>query len=229
MNFTATPAMNPAAARRLTGTQHLTESRVEDQLSESRVEGHLSESRVEGHLSESRVEGHLSESQINDHLIGDLAPAAASHLASCELCDSRVAQAKAPLAGFDSVTLAWSERRSATLPMQRFASLELSLYQRLAWGASMAAALTVGIAIPVANNQARQEADAAVYEIATAAVLTAPASQAQISNDNRMLQAIDNELNASADTPQTLGLEPVGDTPHHPASPSSSQAPSSQD
>ena len=60
---------------------------------------------------------HLTPDQVDDHLIGDLAPAPAAHLAACSLCAERVALARSPLSSFQQVSTAWSERRSATLPI----------------------------------------------------------------------------------------------------------------
>jgi hypothetical protein len=167
------------------------------------------------HLTES----HLTELQLDDHLIGDFSAEVKAHLEACELCSSRLASAFAPIAGFDAVTLAWGERRSATMPMQRFASRELTWNQRLAWTASMAAAIAVGFAIPMATNQARMDRDQTVVSTTTVASVAQP--DEQIATDNQMLQAIDDQFAVSEDAPAALGLVSAAKT--QAATPSSLQ------
>jgi hypothetical protein len=150
---------------------------------------------------------HLSDSQIDDHLIGDSSPEIQSHLDSCELCAARLHSSLAPIASFETASLAWGERRSATMPMQRFALRELSWHQRLAWSASMAAAIAVGFAVPMATHQARMDRDQAFVPSTTVASTVQP--EEQIAHDNQMLQAIDDQFAASQDAPAALGLVAV--------------------
>jgi hypothetical protein len=150
---------------------------------------------------------HLTDSQLDDHLIGDSSPEIQNHLAACDLCSARLHTSLAPIASFDAATLAWGERRSATMPMQRFATRELSWHQRLAWSASMAAAIAVGFAVPMATNQAHVSHDQAFVASATAASTAQP--DEQVADDNQMLQAIDDQFAASQDAPAALGLVAV--------------------
>jgi hypothetical protein len=82
---------------------------------------------------------HLTEDQLDDHLIGDLAAPAAAHLAACQLCSARVAAVASPIASFQSVSLAWSERVSAAAPMPELPSSRTLLERRLAWSFAVAA------------------------------------------------------------------------------------------
>jgi hypothetical protein len=99
-----------------------------------------------------RAPGHLTADQIDDHLIGDLAPAPAAHLAACDLCAERVATAASPLADFHSVSTAWSERRSATLPIP-VAAPQRPVWQRYTSWATASLTLAFGMAFINASHQ----------------------------------------------------------------------------
>jgi hypothetical protein len=177
---------------------------------------------AEGHL----MEDHLSDDQIDDHLIGDLAAAPAAHLAACTECTVRVAAAGLPIANFDSVTLAWSERRSATLPIPSL-STQKPVWQRHMGWVTASFALAIGFAFINVSHEinvgtASLQSAPQYYEpaatpasaqprpalIQTASVAAAPAP-AQISTDNQMLKAVDDELQSPSEDPSELGLEPA--------------------
>jgi hypothetical protein len=184
-----------------------------------------------GDASENAV--HLSEEQIDDQLIGELGSAAAVHLAACGICTARVAQAAEPIADFRDVTMAWSERRSATMPLPVVAGDGLLWQRRMGW-ATTAFALALGISL-LSNGRkattetvslqleqtvdtpigAPQTAPAASRIAATPRVIEVAAVQNtsadRYAGDNRMLQAIDTELDASVESPAALGLEPASD------------------
>jgi hypothetical protein len=164
------------------------------------------------------TESHLTETQLDDHLIGDLAPIPAAHLAACALCTQRAEAAAAPIASFQHVSTAWSERRSATLPIPA-PTQNRPLWQRhMAW-ATASLSLAFGIAFlnatrPFAFNATPQPAPtvAATAAAGQPPTLTpkAPAPRTtQISADNHMLQAIDASLDPSTDSPAALGLTPA--------------------
>jgi hypothetical protein len=176
---------------------------------------------------------HLSEDQIDDVLMGDVAAATAAHLAGCVDCQARVAEVEAPLASFKAVSAAWSERRSATMPVRMMAIGRPVWQRRASWAATVAAVALVGVAIPLATHEARSSSGASVNPHAAAAIAqadtvaaaapVAPAAvrematvspqqpqTAQIERDNEMLQAIDRELDASVESPAvTFGMENV--------------------
>jgi len=165
---------------------------------------------------------HLTPDQLDDHLIGDLAPTPAAHLAACSLCAERVALARSPLSSFQQVSTAWSERRSATLPMP-IPSERPSWQRHTAW-ATATLSMALGFAFINATHQFSILNTPQPAPIAsTSAQLTpipqprvataAPASfsraprAVQIAADNHMLQAIDASLAPSADSPEVLGLQ----------------------
>jgi hypothetical protein len=180
---------------------------------------------------------HLTEAQLDEAMIdpAGLESAAAAHLAACQDCTARLRDAHAPIAAFGSVSLAWSERRSATLPAQ-------PAFARTAWrlpasaAAVCAAAMAIIVALPALHHREEATATAAASPTtqaqtasiavpslaATATAYTASDADAslstdaaQVSRDNRMLRTIHQELEASADTPTALdtdmGLQPASD------------------
>ena len=180
---------------------------------------------------------HLTDDQIDDLLIGDLAPEPAAHLAACDPCIARVAQASEPLASFDSVTIAWSQRRSSTLPLPDL-SRQIPLLQRqISWVATTfvfvlglallntAHQLTLGTvelqpnqlqSQPPETAQASTKPDSAAPQAFEASTpdtnptdATSTPRPAQISADNQILKAVDDELDASTYNPSALGIESV--------------------
>jgi hypothetical protein len=174
-----------------------------------------------------RNSGHLTAEQIDDVLIGDVNHDASGHLAACARCAERVAEARVPLASFKAVSTAWSERRSATLP--QISIQNAARPQRLAWGAAaVTAMLGFVIAVPVTQHRERvsEAARAATAAPQMAAVneppMVAPVvtsipsetkaatqDDEQITRDNQMLDVIDQELGATAESPAALELRSV--------------------
>jgi len=183
------------------------------------------------------VSGHLSDDQLDAVLIEGASPAAATHLADCNPCTVRLDAVAQPVASFQAVTLAWSERRSATLPLReesfgRAASRNWG--RRYGWVAATAAAVAVAIAVPMhyGVRQPAQEAQPQValnnppavtvgsMQPAVVASTSKPADatparpsndelrhQRQIDADNQMLAAIDHELDASQATLASFGVD----------------------
>jgi len=157
---------------------------------------------------------HLSETELESVLIGDAAPASTAHLAACGPCRTTLAEMEAPLAGFRAVTLAWSERRSATMPLRDLEAAQrraaLGWRQRFALSTGLAAALALGVAIPVLRHTPPTEpgrTPVAATDVAVSASSASP--DEQISRDNLMLKAIDQELDSRAESPVSLGLQPA--------------------
>jgi hypothetical protein len=160
---------------------------------------------------------HLTPDQIDDHLIGDLAPAAAAHLAACALCADRVAAEASPIASFRQVSAAWSERRSATLPIP-VPTAQRPVWQRHAAWATASLSLAFGVAFINASHQF--SFNTAPKPTPTRSVsVHQPAAEplaAEISTDNHMLSAIDASIDDSNDSPAALGLASVAAVPHGP-------------
>jgi len=178
---------------------------------------------------------HLTENQIDELLIGSLEAGEAAllreHAAGCEACAAQLAEIESPLESFKAVTLAWSERRSATLPVRPAAQRAGARWGLgLAWG-SVAAAALLGAVIPVLRHERNvrmQEAQNKTARIQgpTQPAVTAPEQTAnstgatddsantdvqesaqEIASDNRLLAMVDEELNAPIPAP---GSAPQG-------------------
>jgi|GEM_PF-1931999 len=164
---------------------------------------------------------HLSDDQLDAALLGELGAAERRHLEACAPCAARVAELDSALADFRSVTLAWSERRSATLPLGEGLRPRVRMARPLAWAMAASLALLLGLVAPTALHRqpvqsAAQAGIPAPMETAANEIPTngtpndgAGSPDEQISRDNQMLGAIDRELDASATTPAALGLQPV--------------------
>jgi hypothetical protein len=166
---------------------------------------------------------HLTADQIDDHLIGDLAATPAAHLAACSLCADRVAAVANPIASFQHVASAWSERRSATLPIPVPAQQQPLWQRHMAW-ATACLTLAVGVAVVNATHQfsiqtaAPQPAPSLAAEavpvpqaiaLTNATALTETASVAhttQIAADNHMLRDVNDAFDPFAESPADLGL-----------------------
>jgi hypothetical protein len=169
---------------------------------------------------------HLTADQIDDHLIGDLAATPAAHLAACSLCADRVAAVANPIASFQHVASAWSERRSATLPIPVPAQQQPLWQRHMAW-ASACLTLAVGVALINASHQfsiqtaTPQSAPSVAAEVAAvqqavaipnATALNETASIApaahttQIAADNHMLRDVNEAFDPFSESPADLGL-----------------------
>lgn len=176
---------------------------------------------------------HLSEFELDEVVMGDPSPTALAHLATCEECSTRRNAIAEPLASFRKVSLAWSERRSATLPLREEsfgrATASPSWLRRHGWLAATAAVVAVMLAVPMhfSNRQsdtqpgqhhssATETADAATPatsatsrpSVATPTHVSSDdlSRQRQIDADNQMLAAIDHELDASQAKLAAYGL-----------------------
>src|SRR5471032_1743596 len=99
---------------------------------------------------------HLTEDQIDELLMGSLQADEAArlreHAAGCEACAAQLAEIEAPIASFQAVTLAWSERRSATMPARPAKPARTRWGLGFAWGSFAAAALLAAV-IPILRHE----------------------------------------------------------------------------
>ncbi len=167
-----------------------------------------------------KASAHLSEDEFDDQLIGYLADSTSAHLAACDLCSDRLAEASSFITSFQDVTAAWSERRSATLPIPKLPQRTPLWQRRAGW---ITASLTIAVGLTVAGSGNRVELKAnndrpvqvqpshllalPTPDLSASAVVKTTPPEAQISADNQMLKDVDNELDASADSPAALGLD----------------------
>jgi hypothetical protein len=158
---------------------------------------------------------HLTDEQIDDALLGDLAAEAAGHLAACGVCQQQLIAARMPLESFKAVTLAWSERRSATMPvsLQDRMLHNASGSRRRAWGTAAVAVLALMVALPFGMRHANgvREASSTQEVAPIAQPLQAKASAEQIDSDNQMLHEIETELSSNRTSSEAMELQEIGD------------------
>jgi hypothetical protein len=152
-------------------------------------------------------EAHLSEAQIDDFIIGDAEPSAAAHLARCPLCTERVTVASASLSSFNTLATTWSERVSASLPAPLPQAGQSSWLRPLALAAPCFV-LLVGFMV-LHTTYVDKSASRDMQSNAADEGVEDQAQQSRVSADDRMLDAIDSDMDFDSDTPTNLGLRPV--------------------
>jgi hypothetical protein len=141
---------------------------------------------------------HLSSEEMEDALIGDLAAAPQSHLAGCDDCQVRLSELEAPLASFRAVSLAWAERRSATMPIPRGRSARSGpLWVNL--GAGAVTAVAVALAVPMIHHSRP-----AAGTVQTTTHTDSSPSSEELAQDNQMLASVDEALNTPVGRPDRL-------------------------
>jgi anti-sigma factor RsiW len=138
---------------------------------------------------------HLSEEELHDVLIGLGTPQADAHLEGCAACRRHVAEFRSEMENFNQALFAWSQAQ----PEPRLAAAvrrkaRRTLYAAAGW--ALAAACFVVIGLPAWNHYRNESAH-------PVAVSVAPQedSEAQIAQDNELLQAVDAALNAPEESP----------------------------
>lgn len=152
---------------------------------------------------------HLTDDEIDHYLIGDPGKETAAHLATCEACRLRASAITNPIQGFNAVSLAWSERQSATLNVPLAKLDGRPARRRAAWAAAAAAALTVSVTVTLIRHETPAPTPANAVRHAPAPVQSFSAErEAQIQQDNQMLQEIHREIASSVPSPaDTFGFE----------------------
>lgn len=153
---------------------------------------------------------HLTDDQIDDYLIGDLAESWNAHVATCAECQVRIAELKSAIDSFKDVSLAWSERQSATVPVRLAGSTrKISHKRRAIWVATATAAIAVSVAIPLMRHEPPLPAPTSTDAAAAISAHTFAAErQEQIAQDNQMLRNIDREIGTPVSSPsEVFGLE----------------------
>jgi hypothetical protein len=140
---------------------------------------------------------HLSDEQFSEYALG-MEPVgdAADHLSQCDKCREELARFGASMTAFSSAALSWSESRS---PMSlRQLGLKASPRPRYAvasWALAAGLLFSVGVSM-VTHRQHPAAVDVGSTTVASSAGNAADCSDAEIAQDNKLLQdvnmAIDN-------------------------------------
>jgi hypothetical protein len=146
----------------------------------------------------SQLSTHLSEESINDMILGMPSAEDRRHLATCELCRSRLEESQiqlhASLDLFNQASLAWSESKATPLPRHAFHQRARFFTPRpLAWSSAAAAFLLA--AVVSWNYQHRP----ALPTSPVSAVTNSYA--AQIDEDNQLLRNVYTALNDEPASP----------------------------
>jgi len=154
--------------------------------------------------SSRQAQPHLSEDDLTNHLIDpDHESPAALHLAACTDCHARLEAFEASMGSFSSLTLAWSEQRSITMPLrpERGSAPRWVPSTMPAWSAVIAAALLLAVVIPADLHIKAREAQT------QAEVGVDPDSDAQIAQDNQLMRAVSLEINRREPSPLVANNE----------------------
>jgi hypothetical protein len=148
---------------------------------------------------------HLSEEAINDVLIGLGSPESKAHLAVCSICSKGAKEFHSEVNAFNRAALAWSEAKPqakldavAKPRVHRIAASPLSL--------ALVAALLLAVGFPVWHH---------VHPAANHASVPPPAqqdSEAQIAQDNDLLQTVNVALNQGEESP--VAVYHLSEAPH---------------
>ena len=159
---------------------------------------------------------HLEGSQFEDVLLGEAAPAAVAHLATCAACRSRVDAFAETLADFNQASLAWASAlpASSRAPLQRIGILPRPQRPALSAGFRPAAAwATVGGAVLVLGATLLTHGTRLTHGVPSAKAdhrqaASAPDRQVQIAADDALLADIDSALDQPDSAPTLLFSQP---------------------
>jgi predicted anti-sigma-YlaC factor YlaD len=155
--------------------------------------------------------GHLNANQIDALLMGDASRRTQSHLESCAECRARVAEAESSFKDFRVMAVAWSERKSATMPTSLSAALahRASVRQPLAWSGAAMVLFAVGLFTTMSLTRVPDASQMESTKNASGYSMTAE----DLAGDNQMLDEIDRELGNSGNT-AALGLKDTSGDGH---------------
>jgi cytoskeletal protein RodZ len=148
---------------------------------------------------------HLSEEAMDDVLIGLASPESDAHLAACSLCRSQLQEFRSAMQVFNQTSLAWSEDRSKAFHHSSAKpKIRPAIFVPLSW--AMVAAVLLAIGFPMWNHHYLSR------NYAPGPASTPENSEAQIAQDNELLQSVNLALNES-DVPQ-INMYDLSDGPH---------------
>jgi predicted anti-sigma-YlaC factor YlaD len=152
----------------------------------------------------SMTRGHLTDEQFTACVIEGAPPAACrEHLAQCEACRREVGTFVEATGDFSAAALAWSEAQPAT-SLRGVAGSRTRGHAPLGW--AVAAGLAVAVSVPLWNHEHRSP-------VSSAAAAAAEVPEAEIAQDNRLLEAVDLALAAPEPSPfREYGLQATPET-----------------
>jgi hypothetical protein len=138
---------------------------------------------------------HLSEEAFDDVLIGLGSPDSEAHLAVCQDCWRRVNAFRSDVALFNSASMAWTESRPVPLTPTARKTVHRTRLAFVSWAATVA--VLAGTAVAVWHHHGPS-----APQSQTAAPLSQPSdTEAQIAQDNQLLQAVDAAISPDEESP----------------------------
>ncbi len=139
---------------------------------------------------------HLTDAQFSEMLFSEgvaVEPAIRAHLAQCDQCRTELGMFLAAMDDFGAAAMEWSNAQPVVSP--RATVRRPTMARPLRW--AVAAALVAAVGVPVAMHRERPDAAPVVAGID----FDGGDSQAQIAQDNRLLQSVDVALAESDPSP----------------------------
>ena len=125
---------------------------------------------------------HLTEEQFNDAILGLAPDSVDEHLDACVECSAEASRVRSSIASFSAAATAWSDAQPSP-STARFRRHALMVQLRPVAGFAAAAALVIGVAIPVGHYQRSAANEIALASSAPAAAL----SQSPVRTDHVVL------------------------------------------
>jgi hypothetical protein len=138
---------------------------------------------------------HLSDEAFDDVLIGMGSPESEAHLGTCLDCRRRVNAFRSDLALFNSASMAWTESRPVLVRAAARKTVHRIRLAFVSW-AGMAAVLAV-MAVAIL----RHHGPVVPPNHATANLLQPADTEAQIAQDNQLLQAVNAAISPDEESP----------------------------
>jgi hypothetical protein len=138
---------------------------------------------------------HLSDEAFDDVLIGTGSQESEAHLAVCEDCRRRVIAFRSDVALFNSASMAWTESRSALLRPSARKTAHRIRVAFVSWAGIAAVLAVMAVAI------LRHHGTAAPANQVAASLSQKTDTEAQIAQDNQLLQAVNAAISPDEESP----------------------------
>jgi hypothetical protein len=136
---------------------------------------------------------HLSEEALDDILIGMGTSESQAHLARCAACRSRVEQFAADVALLNKAGMEWSEAQPGkTVRVEQTPRFHVPI---ALIGSFVTAILVIAVAIPLWEHQR------SVGNVQQPTPVAQPDSEAQIAQDNELMQAVNAAISPQEESP----------------------------
>lgn len=142
---------------------------------------------------------HLTDEQLTDYLSGSSLPAIEEHLAACGVCRKEIASMRASFQVFHHASMEWSERMQDTAGVRRAAP---AWNWAAVWAVACVAVIATVLLFGILRRPMKTSTLAGVNSAAT--TNGSDSNTAELNQDNRLLAAIDNELDSADLSPQKM-------------------------